>query len=516
MKTAYKRTVCKKLKTLLNGKDIRVSCGDVYSQVRKNDFSSYYPEQDYISSAALPAENVFDIRDFGAVPNNENADNANAVNAAMEAAACVGGYVYVGGGVYMVTTVFLKSNVTLFIDCGSALCANKSGKGYSRNAMIYGENLENIAVTGGGKIIGMGNFFGRKPVKGENMIQPPEYVDIIETRRDYRAQLRFAHESKYGSVIVLKNCKNIKAHNFIIENSAYWTFRLDKCENVEIFDFVINNNRNVANADGIDMVGSSNVSIRHCFISTADDGIVLKNALWEGCDSTMQNIMISDCEIISRTNSIKIGTETTHNIENVCIDNCKLFMTDLFPGTVSAIAIEAVDGSVVKNIKIKNIVADRCQCPLFIRLGNRNRAAEVSAQSARAIEFGKSVKSKPCASKKRFNHKSGIENIVVKNFKATEAEIPIMICGYKQHGITKRVKNILLENIDVTNTERPYVFDKRLFIPEYAAEYPEANRFRNLPSYGFFIRHAENIKLNNCICRQNKTWKKEKYIKDLK
>lgn len=140
----------------------------------------------------------------------------------------------------------------------------------------------------------------------------------------------------------------------------------------------------------------------------------------------------------------------------------------------------------------------------------------MSAQSARAIEFGKSVKSKPCASKKRFNHKSGIVNIVVKNFKVTEAEIPIMICGYKQHGITKRVKNILLENIDVTNTERPYVLDKRLFIPEYAAEYPEANRFRNLPSYGFFIRHAENIKLNNCICRQNKTWKKEKYIKDLK
>ena len=156
----------------------------------------------------------------------------------------------------------------------------------------------------------------------------------------------------------------------------------------------------------MDMVGSSDADIRHCFISTADDGIVIKNALWEGCDSAMRNIKIADCEIISRTNSIKIGTETTHDIEDVLIESCKFFMTDLYPGTVSAIALEAVDGTALRNVTIKNITADRCQCPLFIRLGNRNRAAKVSAQSARAIEFGESVKNKPCADKNRFNHKS--------------------------------------------------------------------------------------------------------------
>ena len=105
---------------------------------------------------------------------------------------------------------------------------------------------------------------------------------------------------------------------------------------------------------------------------------------------------------------------------------------------------------------------------------------------------------------------------MVENFKATEAEIPIMICGYRQHGVTKRVKNVTLKNIDITNTKRPYVVDKRLFIPEYANVYPEANRFRNLPAYGLFIRHAENVKIENYICRQSKTFKKERYIRDLK
>ncbi len=516
MKNVYKRGIGKKLKTLFFGKDIRITAGDVYSEVRDYDFSSYYPEADYVSPAELPSENVFDIRNYGAVPNDENADNALAINTAIEAASVTKGCVLVSGGSFTATTVFLKSNVTLFIEYGSAICADKRGRGYTNKTMIYGENLENIVITGGGKINGMGNYFGREPMLAQNMTSPPEYVDIIETRRDYRAQLRFAHESKYGGPIVLKKCKNITAYNFIIENSAYWTFRLDKCENVKIYDLVINNNRNAANADGIDTVGSSDVDIRHCFISTADDGIVIKNALWEGCDSAMRNIKIADCEIISRTNSIKIGTETTHDIENVLIENCKLFMTDLYPGTVSAISLEAVDGTALRNVAVKNTVADRCQCPIFIRLGNRNRASEVSTQSARAIEFGEAVKNKPCADKNRFNHKSEIENITVENLKATEAEIPIMICGYRQHGVTKRVKNVLLKNIDIENTKRPYVVDRRLFIPEYANVYPEANRFRNLPSYGLFIRHAENVKIENYICRQTETFKKERYIKDLK
>ena len=55
-----------------------------------------------------------------------------------------------------------------------------------------------------------------------------------------------------------------------------------------------------------------------------------------------------------------------------------------------------------------------------------------------------------------------------------------------------------------------------LFIPEYAAEYPEANRFRNLPSYALFIRHARNVKTENFKCVPAVKGRKMSYIKDLK
>lgn len=510
-----KRTVVDKLNTLLFGKDVRVTSGEPYTEIRKFDFSSYYPENDYISDIEPPKDNVYDIRLFGAIANDVSIDNANSINMAFEAAEKTGGTVLVSGGDYTTTTVFMKSNVTLFVERGSSLTANETGIGYDFGAIIYGENLKNITITGGGKLKGNGHLFGRKPVFDDNITEPDEFIDVIEMRAVYRKQLRFAHPSKYGGPIVLKKCKNVKANNFIIENSAYWTFRIEKCENVEICDFIINNNRHVANADGFDMVGSSKVLIEHCFVSTADDGIVLKNAIWEGCDSAMTDITIRNCEIISCTNAIKVGTETTHDISGILIEDCRLFMTDLYPGSVSAISLEAVDGAVLNDVCIKNIEADRCSCPLFIRVGNRNRAAEINSQSARAIEFGKKSNGRGVADKSKYNFKSEIMNITVDNLRATEAEIPIMICGFKQKGIIKRVKNITLRNINITNSKRPYTIDRRLFIPEYVKEYPECNRFRNLPCYGLFIRHAENILIENFTCIQNSTWKKERYIKDL-
>lgn len=42
---------------------------------------------------------------------------------------------------------------------------------------------------------------------------------------------------------------------------------------------VIDDNRHVANSDGVDINASDNVLVDHCFISCADDGIVIKNPI---------------------------------------------------------------------------------------------------------------------------------------------------------------------------------------------------------------------------------------------
>lgn len=504
-----RRTVLDKINTLFFGKDLRVVSGEPYTQVREFDFSSYLPLDDYITFQDLPKDDVFDIRSFGADASKK--DNAEYINKAVDEAHKCGGTVLVDGGEYVTTAVTLKSGVTLFISKNSALCSNKTGEGYGeKKAILYANDVKDITLTGGGAIKGNGNLFGRKPVADKNNTNPPENIDVIEMRQDYRAQLRFAHPSKYGGLIYFNDCKNVKVNNFTLENSAYWTFKISNCENVDIKNLVINNNRNVANADGIDLAGTSNVKISHCFISTADDGIVIKNANWLLNRSAMTDIEISDCEIISRTNAVKVGTETTYDISNITIKDCRLLMTDLYPGSVSAISLEACDGTVLSDVHISNIQADRCTCPLFIRLGNRNRASKVTAQSASIVEFGGKADRGAASERSEFYQKSRIKNITVENMTAKNIELPIMISGYKQNRKVFRVEDVALKNISLEYADIPETVDRRLFIPEYIDVYPESWRFRNLPAYALWIRHTKNVKIENFLCKHSlPTWKKE-------
>lgn len=505
----YKRNTLDKLNTLFFGKDLRVTDGEPYTEIREFDFSSYYPEEKYIYKQQLPSENIFDIRAFGA--DISCADNAEFINKAIDAAAQVNGTVLIDGGDYFSGTVILKSGITFFISKGSSITSRLDGKGFEeKHALIYAENASDITLTGGGRLKCNGHLYGRRPVADKNNTLPAAYIDVIEMRRDYRAQLRFGHPSKYGNPVYLKDCRAITVDNFVIENSAYWSFKLSNCDRVTIKNFIINNNRNVANADGIDLAGTSNVNISHCFISTADDGIVMKNAVWLGNHHTMYNIKITDCEIISRTNAIKVGTETTYDISDISISDCRLFMTDLYPGSVSGISLEACDGTVLSNVKIDNISMDRCTCPVFIRLGNRNRAAEVNAQSANAVEFGLKVKKGGALSKKLFDGKSRVRDIRISNVNATGVELPVIIAGYKQYGKVNRVENVTLKDVKLVYADIPETMDRRMFIPEYAKEYPEGWRFRNLPAYALWARHINGLTLENFTCiHPQKTWKKD-------
>lgn len=509
-----KRNIFDKLNTLLFGKDLRITKGDVFPTVYPFDFSSYYPEDEYITKQDIPAENVYDIRNFGADPNHMN--NAPFINHAIEKAAETKGTVLVAGGDYVTTTIFLKSNVTLFIQRGSSLEANKRGEGYNQLGIIHADSQHNITITGGGKVKGNGEYFGRKPLLDANVTQHPDVIDVIEMRKTYRAQLRFAHESKYGGPVYFKNCTDVQAYNFIIENAAHWSFRLENCNGVDIKDFIINNNRHTANADGFDIAGTSNINISHCFVSTADDGICLKNAIWLGNRGPMENIHIMNCEVISCANSCKIGTETTYDIKNVLIEDCSLFMTDIYPGTVSGIAIESADGSVVSNITVRNIKMNRVTCPVFIRLCNRNRAAVVNAQSANAIEFAQTARKGGSADKDTFNMLGEVRDIYIENITADQVEIPIILAGFTQKNKTKYVDNITLKNIDMQYAPYKEIYDKRSFIPEYADVYPEAWRFRNLPSYGIWARHVKGLELLDFNCSvPRSSWKKEMIMEDV-
>src|SRR5689334_11371329 len=120
---------------------------------------------------------VFDVKTFGAKGDGKALDSP-AINKTIEAAAAAGGGTVVfPAGNYRCFSIRLKSNVGLYLDHGSTIVAadprDSDGKydlpepnqwdqyedfGHShwRNSLIWGENLENISITGPGRIWGKG------------------------------------------------------------------------------------------------------------------------------------------------------------------------------------------------------------------------------------------------------------------------------------------------------------------------------------------------------------------------
>ena len=88
MKT--KRTIKDKLNTLLFGKDLRVTEGEPYTEVRDGDYSSYYPIENYIDFNQQLLAKCFDIRNFDAETGKSDIENTKAIQKALESFNCNG------------------------------------------------------------------------------------------------------------------------------------------------------------------------------------------------------------------------------------------------------------------------------------------------------------------------------------------------------------------------------------------------------------------------------------------
>ncbi len=469
-------------------RDFKVTSGDIFPDVYPGDFYEGIPFSDYLSDVEAPSD-ALDIRTYGAVPDDPGVNNSGAINQAVaDCAAAGGGTVYVGGGAYTVGSVELKSNVTLFIDSDASLIASHNSEDFDKGCLLLCENAENIRLTGGGKICGEGNYYSLAPKEQPRLSPFEDTLGVWEMRQEYRYRIRFAHESKYGNLVRFVGCSGVTIDNFMLENSAAWTLELGGCSGVQIRDFIVNNNRHVANTDGIDVAGSSNVLIEHCFLSTGDDGIVLKHSEELGGNmEVMENVTVRDCKITSCTNAFKIGTETSMDIRHVLVEGCEFFLTDIYPGGVSGISIESADGAVVQDVTIRDIQMEGELCPLFVSLNNRNR------------DGGK-------------DNTGAISGITVENVQASGIELPVILTGTKRLNIG----DVTIRNFNCTYAPGEDYYDYRLFVPAYETSYPECNRMRNLNAYALWARNVVTLTLENfSVTPRADTRREEQILKNI-
>mgnify|MGYP000010770166 FL=1 len=443
-----------------------------------------------VQSANQSINGTYNILNYGADTLNVC---TQAINNAIESAyRNGGGKVIIPAGRFRSGTIFLKDNIELHLSGGAILEASddysdfplippttyrslKDAGGWS--ALIYAEKANHISITGKGTIDGKGK--GRKGrvqgVAGDCNGRPRN--------------------------ILLISCKNVSVSGVTMLNSAIWNQHYLDCEDVTVTDIRVFNHAN-GNNDGIDIDGCRRFILSDSVIDSDDDGIVLKSTGIAPCE----DIVITNCIVSSFANAIKCGTESTGGFRNILISDCIVKpsrsegerVIKSTPTGITAISLEVVDGGVMEGVTVNNILIEGTECPLYIRLANRGRK-HISSAPIPPIGVMRNIQI------------SNITAYGTGNFCSSITGIP-----------ERKIENIYLNNIRFVNkgglakgnflTKElvegvRHDMAKSMYPDKYWASfkdiiedekgYPQPTVWRNLPSYGLFIRNVETLELSN-------------------
>lgn len=406
---------------------------------------------------------IYNIRRFGARKGGQ-IKNTRAIQQAIDECSKTGGIVLIPPGDYLTGSLNMKSNVTLHIAEGATLLGSTEINDYAehkpvipsfidsflRHCLIYGKNLKNVAITGKGTIDGQGSAF-----KVTTRKKPERYFD-----RPY--------------LIRMEKCKNVTVENVTLQNSAMWMQHYFVCEDVKIRGIRVYNHCN-ENNDMIDIDGCRNVIISDCIGDTDDDALTIKST----AQHISENITITNCILSSHVNAIKCGTESHGGFKNITISNIvikpSIDREPIFgqPDGIAGINLACVDGGILDGITISNIRIVGVSVPIFLRLGDRARKYKEDMPEP---DIGK------------------YKNVNISNITATKVgRYGCSITGMPE----QPVENITLNNISITYSGGGSLEQAEKKVPELREEYPQSVMFGELPAYGFYVRNAKNVDLNN-------------------
>ena len=429
------------------------------------------------------------VLDFGAKADGKTL-NTKAIQRAIDQ--CYnngGGTVNFPAGNFLTGTIQLKDHVILHLQAGSKILGSTDIKDYPMylplvpnnmdkdvyRALIRGENAKNIGITGSGIIDGQGK---------DLQINKIRKSDLEEIHKIYNDKTRYIPgkgDDQRPFLMRFVACNDIKIQGVTLQYPAKWTQHYLNCDGITIRDVKVFAHGG-ANNDMVDIDGSKNVVITGLIGDSDDDGICLKST----GEAIVENVLISDCILRSRTNPIKAGTDSYGGFKNITINNCFIgpsITEDGYSGRkegLAGIALELVDGGILENVTISNITMEEMAAPIFIRLGNRGRTPKPNMQS-RPIGIVNNI---------------NINNIVAKNAGRTGCSI----IGEKNHPIT----NISISNIKINFDGGGTLSEANEEKPELVNEYPESTQLGNLPAYGFFVRHADGITFRDVEFNYNK------------
>lgn len=456
-------------------------------------------------------------RDFGAVADGASLDTA-AIQAAIAAAhAAGGGRVVLDPGVYLSGTIRLLSNVELHLAAGATLRGSPRIADYRRGnwpALILARGQQRVAITGAGVIDGQGAAVARDTERiyetgdflqffpglregdpvyagsatvGERWFYPHALHRVGELGRRVAPRSRAdlstwrVDEMVRPQLLEFWQCRDVTVSGVTLRDAANWVQTYRDCDGVVVRGVTVRSTT-YWNNDGLDVVNSRRVLIEDCDIDAADDGICLKSE-WTEDGGECTDITVRRCRIRTSASAFKIGTGSHIAFRRIVVEDLEVYDTYR-----SAIALETVDGAVLEDVRISRVRARNTGNALFMRIGQRHTKQPGVLRNV--VVDGLEVEipaGKPDAG---YPHEGP-------PLKVPANVMPASIVGLPDRPVEDVVlRNVTLRYAGGGSVERAEVrWTDLAVVPENRAGYPEFSMFGELPSWGFFMRHARGLKI---------------------
>ncbi|HEV8421964.1 MAG TPA: glycosyl hydrolase family 28 protein, partial [Chthoniobacterales bacterium] len=360
------------------------------------------------------------------------------------------GNVVFPSGRYLAASIHLLSNVRLALDKDAVITGAKNGYdspepnafekyqdfGHSHfhNALMWGEDIENVAVVGG-------RINGGGIIEGDD----PQGRDVGD------------------KVIAIKSGRNLLFGDIVHESGGHFVYLLNNCEQITLANVVIKKSR-----DGVNLVSCRNAQIHDCrFTGCGDDSLALKSDYALGRKIGSANIYVWNCYLESAANALQIGAESVGNFGNV-----NFWKIQIGRAWKAGIGMRSADGGIIDGVTYRDISMKNVDTPISMTVGRRLLSGEVD----RRVGAIKNVRFSNVSAEDPRPRVEGMAR-------------PSLIAGLPESAI----ENVTLENVRIIGkgggakdaTESPS-------LPTKASRREDA-----LSAAGFFLQKVRNIQMRN-------------------
>ena len=351
-------------------KDVETNVFSIYDLKADTTYELTFSSSEIepVSFTTLHLEYYINVKDFKAKGDGVTNDTLP-IQAAIFACG-KDGMVVVPKGDYLITSLFFRDDITLYLKKGARLLASTDRNDYAvlpdiveyngREKVIgsWEGNPQDIFTSpitiinaSNVKIIGEGTIDG-------NACNSDWWVNHRVKRIAYRPRgLYIAHS------------KNIGIQGVTITNTASWTIHPFFTDGLDLIDLRVQNPSNSPNTDGLDPESSTNLNIIGIKFSVGDDCIAIKaGKIYMAHKHYKQssNFVIRNCYMYRGHGAVVIGSEMSSGVTNITVSKC------LFEGTDRGLRIKTRRGrgqtAIIDNVTFDTITMKEVLNPFVINM----------------------------------------------------------------------------------------------------------------------------------------------------